>query len=102
MQVISQSVLERVHHGNDLPMTECYGNLYVTRGGKESSICDECTELVFPSYTLTSAKRLWQSSPEKWKWAYGQVEVEAQRNSTTESEIVEAYWKFTVLPFHSP
>jgi hypothetical protein len=43
-----------------------------------------------------SGKQLWQSSPEKWKWAYGQVELESQRTATTESEIVESYWKFTV------
>jgi hypothetical protein len=46
--------------------------------------------------TLTSGKRLWQYTPEKWKWAYGQAELESQRTSTTDSEIVESYWKFTV------
>lgn len=44
---------------------------------------------------------LWKNTPEKWKWAYGEVELESQRTSTTESEIVESYWKFTViLPSH--
>lgn len=41
-------------------------------------------------------KHLWPS--EKWKWAYGEVESEAQRTATTELEIVESYWKFTVFP----
>ena len=41
-------------------------------------------------------KVLWGERPENWKWAYGQVEVEAQRTATCEAEIVESYWKFTV------
>ena len=43
-----------------------------------------------------SGKLLWPA--EKWKWAYGEVESEALRTATTESEIVESYWKFTVCP----
>ena len=42
------------------------------------------------------AKRVWRDSSERWKWAYGQVEQEAQRTTTTEAEIVDAYWKFSV------
>jgi len=45
---------------------------------------------------ICKASKLWEDNPEKWKWAYGAVEVEAVRSQTTESEIVESYWKFTV------
>jgi hypothetical protein len=44
-------------------------------------------------------KMLWRETPENWKWAYGKVEMEAQRTTTCESEIVESYWKFTVRHF---
>jgi|SRR5579871_829506 len=40
--------------------------------------------------------KIWTSSPSKWKWAYGEAELESQRTATTESEIIESYWKFTV------
>jgi hypothetical protein len=50
----------------------------------------------FQKRSLFVAKVLWRDKPEKWKWAYGKVEVEAVRTQTHESEIVESYWKFTV------
>jgi len=51
-----------------------------------------CTEEIF----LIEAKQQWKFNPEKWKWAYGEVESESQRTATCEAEIVESYWKFTV------
>ena len=42
-------------------------------------------------------KALWGDKPETWKWAYGQAEIEAQRTTTSDLEIEEAYWRFTVL-----
>lgn len=50
-----------------------------------------------PLGSLIAGKELWKDTPERWKWSYGQVEQEARRTSTTESEIVESYWMFTVL-----
>jgi hypothetical protein len=45
---------------------------------------------------IVIGKGVWKNRPEKWKWAYGQVELESQRIITDESEIVDSYWKFTV------
>jgi hypothetical protein len=83
-----------------MPPIQFYGRAYVGSGGKENVTCEEHTESVPPSRNanLVVAKVLWRDKPEKWKWAYGKVEVEALRTQTHESEIVEAYWKFTVLP----
>jgi len=83
-----------------MPRMQFYGKACVGSGGKENATCEERTESVVPleDKTYFLAKALWRDKPEKWKWAYGTVEIEAVRTHTYESEIVESYWKFTVPP----
>jgi hypothetical protein len=84
-----------------MPPTGFYGSIFVGSGGKGNATCDEPIKSVLSSLQMEThnvAKELWGGdNPEKWKWAYGAVEVEARRTQTTEPEIVESYWKFTVL-----
>jgi len=58
--------------------------------------------IAFCTLSLTIGKRLWGDNPERWHWAYGQAELESQRTSTTEYEVVGSYWKFSVLHPSSP
>jgi len=80
-----------------------FGSLFVANGGKANDTCEEPIGLVIillanrsQAKLIYKASKLWEDNPEKWKWAYEAVEMEARRTQTMESEIVDAYWKFTV------